>query len=303
MKNDTKVSELFGGGKHDNQTAGSLIETTEDVIADAGRWLPARLIWRWGALLWIGPLLGLITGLVLVFVFFKKNETVEGNVRVGHIPDIVDANTFLADMRSELESDATFVEVQRNLDQDDGFLKTPLWWIRSRIVLDQKEVPKKHNDYMNVFYTHHNYEGCEDLSTAFQEAAKVVVPRVREKYIEGWLKQIDARLGEIDAAYKVAEVEKKLRDFPYFDEKYDLENDRETLLIDDEHLGKEISLPGSFGGYPPWWKSPPEWAIYICKCTGYGLLAVFPAILILEKLRPRRPTRKKFLTTESPHVS
>ncbi len=278
--------------KHDTLLAGP-----EAILGDAGRWLPARLIWRWGALLWIGPLLGLLTGLVLVFVFLKKNETVEEHIRVGCIPHNADAKTFLADMRGELGSDATLRKVQSHLDQDGAILKTPLWWIRSRIYLDTKEVPKQFNDEMTVFYTCHSDIGRDDLSDAFQEAAKEVVPRVRAKYSEGWVKQIDVRLEEIDKAYKDAELKREIiyrSDIPFIDERDDLENDRVSLLIDDELLGIYIGLPGSFAGTPPWWKSPPEWAIFVCRCAGYGLLAVFPAMLLLEKLWPRRPARRDF---------
>jgi hypothetical protein len=264
-------------------------------VVDSGRWLPARLIWRWGSLLWIGPLLGLLTGLVLVFVFLKKNETVGMTTRVGDIPINADAETFREDMRRELGSEATLMIIQRHLDQDGAIIKTPLWWIRSRIYLDTREMSKQFNDDIIVFYTCHSYEERYNLSEAFQAAAKEVVPRVRARYVEGWLKQIDVRLGEIDKAYKVAEAKGMIlyrNDIPFIDEREKLENDRLSLLYDDENLGRKGGLAASSRGPPPWWKSPPEWAIFVCRCAGYGLLAVFPAMLLLEKLWPRRPARK-----------
>jgi hypothetical protein len=278
----------------ENSKQDTLLVGPEAILGDAGRWLPARLIWRWGSLLWIGPLLGLLTGLVLVFVFLKKNKTVGMHTRVGDIPVNADAETFLADMRGELGSEATLMKIQRHLDQDGAILKTPLWWIRSRIYLDTRESPKHFNDDIGVFYTCHSYEGIDNLSEAFQAAAKEVVPRVRARYVEGWLKQIDVRLGEIDKAYKVAEAKGKIiyrNDIPFIDEREKLENDRLSLLHD-ENLGRKGGLAASFSGTPPWWKSPPEWAIFVCRCAGYGLLAVFPAMLLLEKLWPRRPARK-----------
>jgi hypothetical protein len=279
----------------ENSKQDTLLVGPEAILGDTGRWLPARLIWRWGSLLWIGPLLGLLTGLVLVFVFLKKNETVGMTTRVGDIPVNADAETFRADMRGELGSEATLMIIQRHLDQDGAILKTPLWWIRSRIHLNTREMSEQFNDDIGMFYTCHSYEERVNLSEAFQAAAKEVVPRVRARYVEGWLKQIDVRLGEIDKAYKVAEAKGKIlyrNDIPFIDEREKLENDRLSLLYDDENLGRKGGLAASSGGPPPWWKSPPEWAIFVCRCAGYGLLAVFPAMLLLEKLWPRRPARK-----------
>ena len=254
--------------------------------SDPRRWLPARLIWRWGALLWLGPSLGLLAGLVLVFGFLKENETAQINFDVGWIPKDVNVEPFFADLRSELGSENTLIKVQRQLHRDASFL-TPLWWLRPRIQVKSSDASV---GTVKVLFIHHLESGQEDLSDAFEKVAKEVVPRMRAKYVGGWVEKIDARLGEIRLAVKAAESKREQverDDIPFIDESEQLENDREGILMEDAIVGSELSLPGSFY-VPRWWQSPPKWAILIGMCAGYGLMAVFPAVIVLEMMWPLR---------------
>lgn len=254
-------------------------------LTDHRRWLPARLIWRWGALLWIGPLLGLLSGLVLVFGFLMENETYQAGFHAGSLPHGVDLEPFLTDLRS----DSTLIEVQRQLDRDGSYFKTPIWWLRQRIKVESLSTMGVGS--IEMLLTHHTLSGRERLSRAFEETAREILPRLRAKYVVGWLEQIDARAAEIQLVVKAAEAERELEyrsDIPFIDESEQLENDRESLLLDQPYLGSEISLPGSFGSLPPWWRSPPKWVILVGRCTGYGLMAVFPLVVVLEWMWPLR---------------
>jgi len=253
---------------------------------------------RWSALLWLGPLLGLLTGLILVFGLLKANKSTRNNYDAGFIPACVDWDPYLTNLQAELASESTLIAVQRQLDRDRSLFKTPRWFLRrrtNRISSNSSEGREWGRGEINVTFIHHSEEGCERLADAFQAVAMDVVPRVRGNYTEGWLEQIDERLAEIAEIVRAAESEREVffrSDVPLIDESEQLEQDREVLLLDEPWLGHEIALPGSFAGVPPWWKEPPEWALLVAKCAGYGLLAVLPAVFVLEALRPRRSPRQ-----------
>lgn len=236
--------------------------------------------------MWIGLSLGLLVGLVLVFGFLKENETARISFDVGWLPKGVNVEPFFADLRSELRSENTLIKVRRQLDRDASFLNTPLWWLRPRIKVESLDAP---TSTINVLFTHHMVSGREELSDAFGKVAEEVIPRMRAKYIGGWVEKIDARLGEIRLAVKAAESKRELvdrDDIPFIDESEELENDREGILMEDSVVGSEISLPGSFY-VPRWWQSP-NWVILIGMCAGYGLMAVFPTVIVLEMMWPLR---------------
>lgn len=258
------------------------------------RWLPARLVRRWGALLVVGPLVGLLAGLTLVFVFLKKNRSDHLSVEAGLIPSCVDGRAYLAELGDELGSEATLIAVQRRL-ADKGLGKRPLWWLRSRIVVRSTPASmRQHWGYVDVEFTHHSFDGLRALREAFSDVSTELVPRVRMKHQGAWIPLIDARLREIDEAYHAAAAEREIfyrKDIPFVDERDELEDAREffsEVPIEDQSLGEILTLPGTFFT-PPWWKS--EWALFIVKCTGYGLMSALPVILVFEALWPRREKR------------
>ncbi|MCW1923958.1 hypothetical protein OKA05_15430 [Luteolibacter arcticus] len=227
--------------------------------------------------------------MVLVFGFLKANETDQVAFDAGTLPRGVDLNPFLTELRSELESDGTLIEIQRQLDRNGSIFKTPKWWLRQRIKVEFLD-SSGGSGAIQMLFTHHSPSGRERLSESFEEAAKKVVPRIRAKHVGEWLEKIDARAAEIRLAVKAAESKRDLiyrSDIPFIDESEQLENDREWLLTEDPYLGSELSLPGSFVGFAPWWESPPKWAIIIGMCGGYGLMAIFPSVIILEMMCPR----------------
>jgi len=258
------------------------------VDSHSRRWSPARIVWRWSCILWIGPLLGLLTGLILVFGFLKVNVTTQSSFNLGFIPESVDVEPFTKDLRSEFESESTWIEVRRKLGQDQALIKTPLWWLRSRIKL--LDVPKGSGN-LNMLFTYHTEYGLDELKYAFEKVSIEVVPRVKEKYVEGWLAKINARLGEIEVFQRVEESEGKNVDsheIPFAEEREDLEVDRKLLLEnEEEYLGREVGLPGTFGSWPSWWKAPPKFSIFVFMCVGYGILAILPLMYMLEGLWPR----------------
>lgn len=250
------------------------------------RWLPARLVWRWGALLWIGPLLGLVVGLVLVFGFLKENETMTAEFDTGYLPGGLDREPYLAALRSELESESFMVEVQSRLDRDRPLIKTPLWWLRPRV---QLEVVRA--SWFSVRFTHHSWSGRQRLFESFEAVARERVPRVRARFVEGWREKIDERLVEIEVVKPAAEAMRKIpgrAEIPFLYEYEQLEGDRLALSMKQPLPGQGFVGWNPPGGYSPWWKSPPTWAVLIGMCAGYGLMAVFPAMIIFELMWPRR---------------
>lgn len=226
----------------------------------------------------------------MVFGFLHENETVDVSFNAGNVPQGVDTKPFFTDLRSDLESENTLIEIRRHFDRDGTFIPTPIWWLRKRIELAPLDASRG-IDSIDMRFTHHTESGRDALSDAFEEVAKEVLPRIRAKHTKDWLNSIDARLGEIQLAVKEAEAERELnyrKDIPFIDESEQLENDREGISLDQNYLGYELGLPGTFGASTPWWKSPPKWAVFIGKCAGCGLMAVFPLMIILELMRPLR---------------
>jgi len=239
---------------------------------------------------WIAPTLGLLTGLVLVFGFLQANETDSLSFDAGNLPRGVGLEPFLKELRSELVADGSLIEIQRQLDGQDSVVKTPIWWLRQRIKVESVDASDG-SGAIEMRFTHHTRPGWERLTEAFEETARKVVPRIRAKHVGGWSEKIDTRLAEIQLAVKEAESQRELvyrDDIPFIDESEDLERDREMLSMEDPYLGAELSLPGSFAGIPPWWKSPPKWTLFVGRCVVFGLLAVFPLVIILEMLWPLR---------------
>ena len=219
--------------------------------ADPHRWLPARLVWRWGALLWIGPLLGLMVGLVLVFGLLKKNYTMTARFVASDQPVSLDQEAHPADLRSVLQSERFLIEMQRRLDRDGPLLKTPLWWIRARVQLESVEASED-GFWFTMRFNHHDPSGPRQLFQEFEALAMGTGRRERE------------RSGERDQLVSLTEQ-------PFLGRAFAV---RETRIASRSSSSK-------------WW-SLPDWAVLIGMCAGYGLMAVFPAVILLEQLWPRR---------------
>ncbi len=230
--------------------------------------------------------------MVLVFVFLKENETVRMDIEAGWIPDLVDGQGYLEALRNELGSDETLRAIQRELNRHGRGLNSPVWWLRSRVEVKSSSIGDGFAK-VHVTVTHHTMRGQDELRYAFEAVAERVVPKVREKYVIEWSKAVERRLKEVGQA--IADWEEEQRkgdavglDVPFADERDQLADDLWLMANEEGTVGVELRLPGTFAGYGPWWKPVPPWAILIAKCTGYGLLAAFPAVFLFEMVRPRR---------------
>lgn len=256
-----------------------------------GRWQLGPLIWRWISVLWLSPLLGLIVGLVLVFGFRRANVVNVYDLYIGPVPQSVDANDFLEEVKSQFASDHMFLKLRKQLDIEKNFFRTPIWWLKTRIDLAELEYLNQQNNAVILRLTHPTSDGCSSLSEAFGEAAKDILLELRASHEKRWLPEIDARLKELQDQLQAAKAQNKEDDFSYHEELFALEMDRDMLIQDDSDLMVLQTFPGSYYS-PPWWKSPPQSMILIAMCCGYGLMAFFPSIFILEYLFPRKKMRR-----------
>ncbi|MCH7227463.1 hypothetical protein [Haloferula sp. A504] len=240
--------------------------------------------------------MGLLTGVVLVMVFLKANQSRRVDLEVGVLPAGVDTSPYMANLRDELASNATLIALQTNLSGEGEYWTPPLFWLRPRARVSSSSKQSGPNGttwgQIHVIFTHHSEDGLNRLDEAFQAASRRVVRRVRSEYGDQWRSQLKARLDEIHEAMRIAESKGGIAgrdDIPLANEQERLEDDLQWLMGDGA-LGYELKIVGSIpcGPPAPWWQSPPAWVILTAKCAGYGLLAAFPAMFALEGLRPRR---------------
>lgn len=237
-------------------------------------------------------MLGLVTGVVLVFGCFVENENATSFIKIGWLPDSAQALDLAQSISVELEGDGFLDKVRHRLGAGTGNLVEPKWWMRRQFRIEFGA------GGLRVETRHPSLERASEMASAFEEEGNELSGDLYEPIRRSTLEKVERRLREIEEELRVAA---SFSDDRAYDETWErllpervrLEGDR-ILLGGDPEADKEIrtsySIGCAFGSYclPPWWQDPPPWSLFLARCTGYGLLAAFPAVFLLELVRPRR---------------
>lgn len=256
------------------------------------RWLPGFLLRRWWHVFWIGPLVGLITGAVLVLGFQRANQTDTRYVIAGILPWTLDTNRYIEVLSDELEGDETLIKVRQEIAERGGH-EPPLWWLRDRIKVDREYEGKEE---LLVRFAHPSQVEMERMMLAFGTVAEGITKQRFEEFRAEWVIELDEEIRVLRRQRDefIRSVDPDQSDgWPLSDRLYEVEGSREALGWQQKYVGSVVRslLPGSYGPGPRYgwtWDTLAPWVILVGKCTGYGLLAAFPAVFLLEAVRPRR---------------
>lgn len=267
------------------------IPESKDCPSDVSRWSLSVVLKRWYRLLWIASLVGLLFGVVMVWVFFHANVTSSRmccSQRLSQHEPIGHEEYILTRLRSE---EATR-EVRMALIHDYGRSSMPLWWIRKSVEIKPVWDRWLTYDilYLHISSRHPSSEAADDICKAYERLAIKYNNERYQSKMDEWIVERAALIQSIqDTGGEAATLQAQLAQV-----KNSQDPLQEWLFL--MNGGSSISFGTLISSYSPttskifpsWWTKMPLWWKYLIECSVWGLLAGPVAMYLCEALSPRK---------------